>query len=185
MLSDLLLRLRALFKPTAVDRELDEELRFHIDRQIESYKRAGLDDAEATRRARLEFGGVDAIKEECRDALGVRLLDDVWRDVRLAIRSLVATPMVSTVAVLSLALAIGANTAIFSIVNSLLLRDLPVYEPGRLAIIIDEGLGSSWTNPIWEDSAREAVCSPAHSRGRRIASISRKAAKRTWSTASG
>ncbi len=151
MLSDLLLRLRALFKPTAVDREIDEELRFHIDRQIESYKRGGLDDAEATRRARLEFGGADQIKEEYRDALGVRLLDDFWRDVRLAIRSLRATPMVSAVAVLSLALAIGANTAIFSIVNSLLLRALPVHEPERLAIILEEGLGTTWTNPIWED----------------------------------
>jgi hypothetical protein len=84
MLSDLLLRLRGLFKGTVVDREIDEELRFHIDRQIESYKKAGLDDAEATRRARLEFGGVDQIKEDVRDACGTRWLDDLMRSARFA-----------------------------------------------------------------------------------------------------
>jgi putative ABC transport system permease protein len=151
VLSDLLLRLRALFKPTAVDREIDEEVRFHIDRQIESYRKAGLDEAEAACRARLEFGGVDPIKEEYRDALGVRAVDELWRDVRLAFRSLRATPVVTAVAILSLALTIGPNTAIFSIVNSLLLRALPVHEPERLAMVAEVGRGTSWTNPIWEE----------------------------------
>ena len=69
MLSDLFLRARALFRAKAVDREIDEELRFHIDRQIESYRKSGLNETEAARRARLEFGGLEQIKEEYRDAL--------------------------------------------------------------------------------------------------------------------
>jgi putative ABC transport system permease protein len=153
VLTDLLLRLRALFKGTAVDREIDDELRFHMDRQIESYKRAGLDDVEAARRVRLEFGGVDQIKEEYRDALGVRILDDLWRDLRLAIRSLAATPVVSLVAGLSLALGIGANTAIFSIINGLLLRPLPVERPDRLVLLLSNpsvNPSSPWSNPVWE-----------------------------------
>jgi putative ABC transport system permease protein len=151
MLSDFILRLRALFKRTAVDREIDEELRFHIDRQLESYEKAGVDRAEALRRTRLEFGGLDQVKDEYRDALGVRVVDDLLRDLRLAIRSLRATPVVSSVAVLSLTLGIGANTAIFSIVNSLLLRALPVERPERLAILLEDGHETSWTNPVWED----------------------------------
>ncbi len=151
MLIDLVLRLRALFRPHVVDGEIDEELQFHVERQVEAYERAGLDHAAAVRRARLEFGGVEQVKEEYRDALGVRRLDDLWRDVRVALRALRAAPVVSAVAVLSLTLGIGANTAIFSIVNSLMLRALPVHEPERLAIVTDKQLATSWTNPIWED----------------------------------
>src|SRR5262245_36497067 len=115
MLTDLVHRLTSLLNPARVERDVDDELRFHLERQIESYERAGVDHAEAVRRARLEFGGADQIKDEYRDALGVRAVDNAVRDVRVAARSLIATPVVSTVAVLSLALAIGANTAIFSI----------------------------------------------------------------------
>ena len=114
MLSDLRCRLRSLFKRTAVDRDIDDELRFHIERKIESYKKAGMDAGEAVRRAQLEFGGIDQAKEAYRDASGVRVLDEISRDVRLAIRSLLKAPMVSAAAVLSLTLAIGANTALFT-----------------------------------------------------------------------
>ena len=89
------------------------------------------------RRARLDFGGLDQIKDDYRDALGVRLLDDVRRDVRLGVRALRATPVVTLVAMRSLALAIGANSAIFSIVNGLLLRPLPVKDPARLVFLSD------------------------------------------------
>lgn len=152
MLSDLILRLRALFKRSVVEDEIDEELRFHLERQVESYRRDGLDHAAAVRRARAEFGGLDQVKEEYRDALGVRIVDELGRDLRLALRSLRATPVVTSVAVLSLTLGIGGNTAIFSIVNSLLLRALPVQDPQSLAILEEDGqVGSSWTNPLWED----------------------------------
>lgn len=149
---DLLLRLRALFKRTTVDRQIDEEVQFHVDRQIESYTKAGLDHTEAIRRTRLEFGGIDQVKEDYRDALGVRLLDNLRRDLRLALRTLAATPMVSVVAGLSLALGIGANTAIFSIASSLLLRPLPVERPDQLVLLtsnptVNQGV---WSNPAWE-----------------------------------
>src|SRR6266508_3777798 len=101
MLSDLFLRLRALLKRSAIERELDDELRFHVDHQVEAYVRAGISRDEAQRRARLEFGELDQVKEEYRDALGVRLLDDVRRDLRLAFRSLRATPLATAAAILS------------------------------------------------------------------------------------
>src|SRR5712671_5856060 len=135
MLSDLRCRVRALFKRRAVDLEIDEELRFHLERQIESHRRAGLDEAEAARRARLEFGGLDQIKEDYRDALGTRVLDDAWRDVRLAIRSLRRAPLVSAAAVVSLALAIGANTALFTGLRAASIRSLPLPDPERLVMI--------------------------------------------------
>jgi putative ABC transport system permease protein len=135
MLSDLRCRLRSLFTRTAVDRDIDDELRFHVERQIESYKEAGLDEVEAARRARLDFGGLDQTKEAYRDASGVRVLDEVWRDVRLAIRSLLKAPMVSAAAVLSLTLAIGANTALFTALRAASIRSLPLPDAGRLVTI--------------------------------------------------
>src|SRR5262245_10302305 len=126
MLTDLLHRLRALILRDRVEREIDEELRFHFDKQVESFEKAGLDHTEALRRARLAFGGFDQVKEEYRDALGTRLVDECWRDLRHAVRALAGNPVVSIVVVLSLALGVGANTAVFSLVNALVLRALPV-----------------------------------------------------------
>jgi len=158
MLTDVVHRLRSLFNRARVERDVDDELRFHLERQIDSYERAGVDHGEAVRRARLEFGGADQIKEEYRDALGVRTVDNAVRDVRLAVRSLIATPIVSTVAVLSVALAIGANTAIFSILNSLLLRALPVREPARLVLVSDSVATRLrvWSYPVWTELHRRS-----------------------------
>src|ERR1043166_7056313 len=119
MLTDLMLRLRALFKRTAVENDIAAELQFHLDRQVQAHVARGLDRDEAMRRARLEFGGLDQITEEYRDALGVRAIDRLRRDLRFSLRSLRSTPTVTAVAVLSLAVGIGANTAIFSIINGL------------------------------------------------------------------
>ena len=100
---------------------------------------------------RLEFGGLDQIKEEYRDALGVRLVDGFWRDLRLAVRALRATPIVTAVAVLSLALGIGANTAIFSLIDSLMLRTLPVKDPSRLVLVTNTAPGvRAWSYPVWD-----------------------------------
>ena len=88
MLSDVLIRLRGLFRRDAVENELDEELRSHFERQVEKLAQSGLPVAEARRRARLEFGGSDQIKEECRDERPARLLADLWRDVRHSFRAL-------------------------------------------------------------------------------------------------
>jgi predicted permease len=132
MLNDLLLRLRSLFRRDGVDEELDEELRFHLEQQVDSYVRQGLSRGEATRRARIEFGGLDQVKEEHRDARGIGLVDDLARDVRYAVRQLRRSPGFALAALLSLGLGIGATTAIFSVVNTILLQPLPFDNSDRL-----------------------------------------------------
>ena len=118
-----------------MERELDAELRDHVERQVADHVRAGLSERQARRRARIEFGGVEQIKESCRDVRGTRWLDENWQDLRTAIRALRGAPIVTTVIVLSLALGIGANTAIFSLLDSLLLRNLPVPYADRLVTL--------------------------------------------------
>jgi putative ABC transport system permease protein len=130
-----------------LERELDAELRDHLQRQVADYVAGGMPEAEARRRARLEFGGVEPTKEYCRDARGTRLVDDFLQDLRYGWRSLGKSKAFALVAIASLALGIGANTAVFTVVDALILRTLPVHEPARL-VRLD---GSSWTNPIWEE----------------------------------
>lgn len=135
MSTDWIVRLRSLLLRRTVEQDLDDELRFHIERQVERYVGAGMPKEEALRRVRIEFGGIDQIKEEHRDARGVGFIEDVWRDVKYAIRYLWRSPALGVTVVLSLGVAIGANTAIFSIVDAVLLRPLPYPEPGRLVRI--------------------------------------------------
>jgi len=114
---------------------LDEEMRFHLDAYADDLVRSGAPRREALRRARIHFGSVEGVKDDCREARGLRLADEMERlmaNVRLAVRMLVKTPIVTGVAILSLALGIGANAALFSLYSQFLLRPLPVVEPERL-----------------------------------------------------
>jgi predicted permease len=139
-----------LLRRRRLEAQLDAELRDHLERQTADYVRAGLGEAEARRRARIDLGGVEQVKEECRDARGTRLVEDLGQDLRYGVRVLRRSPAFTLVAVLSLALGIGANTAIYTLVDSLLLRSLPVRDPVRLVRLE----GGSWTNPIWEEVRR-------------------------------
>src|SRR5229473_2882995 len=100
MLTDLLYRVRALFRRNAVEDELDNELRFHFDRQVEKYVASGLDRAEAVRQARLKVGGLEQLKEECREARGVSAFESTIQDLRYAIRGMRRTPAFTLTAVL-------------------------------------------------------------------------------------
>lgn len=132
MLRDLRFRLRALFRRRAVERELDDELQFHLDRAIEAKLAEGHTREEATRLARLELGGVEQVKEDARDARGVRPLEDLVGDVRYGLRILRRTPAFSAIAIVTLALGIGVNTAMFSLVDAVLRRPLPYHAPTEL-----------------------------------------------------
>jgi putative ABC transport system permease protein len=125
VLNDLVLRLRALLTRNAVEREIDDELHFHLEQQVASYKKSGMDDAAARRRAQLEFGGFSQIRDEYRDSLGTRLVEGLLQDTRFACRALRKSPAFSCAAIATIALGIGATTAIFSAINAALLRPLP------------------------------------------------------------
>ena len=155
----LTLRLRSLFRSKTVDRELDEELHYHIERQVELNVARGMTSTDARHAALRAMGGVEQHKEECRDRRRVRFADNVIRDTRHGLRLLRRSPIFTTVAVLSLALGIGANAAIFQLIDTLRLRSLAVANPQELAEVRAdgpqafggyEGINSKATYPLWE-----------------------------------
>ena len=135
ILTDLLLRLRAIVFRRAEDRELDEELRLHVEMEEEYRRRTGVSHAEAHRQALIALGGVERVKEDVRDARRTRSFFDGAGDVRFAIRTLRRNPVFALIAVLTLAIGIGGATAVFSAVDTVLLAPLPYTQPGRLVRI--------------------------------------------------
>lgn len=132
---------------SATERELDDELRSHVERRSEELRREGLGAAEARRRALVELGGVQQIKEEVRAMRGGVWLETLWQDVRYGGRSLRRNPGFAAVAVLTLALGIGANTAVFSLLDTVLLKQLPVRDPAQL-VLLDWIAGPKWLHHL-------------------------------------
>jgi hypothetical protein len=132
------LRLRSLLLRRREEAELDRELRFHLDALADEQLAAGRPAEDAARLARRAFGGTDQIKEACRDARGVRAIDELWRDVRHALRALARSRTYACTCVLTLALGIGVNAAVTSLVAAVIVRPLPYAAPHDLLSLWEE-----------------------------------------------
>ena len=147
-----------LIRKKQLERELAQEMEDHFQRQLFDHLRSGLNEEEARRKTRLTFGGSEQVREECRDARGTRWLESAAQDLRLAVRLFAKSPGFTLTAVVTLALGIGANTAIFALLDAVRLRSLPVPDPQELALIQVQGgnrfgitrLENSLSYAVWQ-----------------------------------
>ena len=152
MLNDLRFRIRALLRRESMDAELTEELRFHLDRETEKYAARGMSHEEAARWARIALGGEVQIRDECHGARGVGLLETSVQDVRYGLRMLIKTPGVTLIAIMTLALGIGLNTAIFTVLDALMFKTLPVFRPDRIVQLRRSNGDDSFSNALWRQT---------------------------------
>jgi predicted permease len=157
-LRDLLLRVRALAAPRRVERELDEELAFHIERETQKHLANGLSPAEARTRALTRFGSVPLVADQCRDARGIGFVDDVARDILYALRTFRRAPLAALTIVATVALGLGLVTAVFAIYDIVLLRTDAVQSPGELfAVWVGQGTGNSEPTVVFTRRDYEAL----------------------------
>jgi predicted permease len=136
-----------------VEDAMSDEMQFHLDAHADALVAAGVPRAEAMRRARVEFGGVERVKEECRQARGLRIVDELRQDLRYAARVMAKAPGFTATAVVSIALGIGANTAIFTLMDAVLLRAMPIKDPHQLYFLAHdpgENVNTSSNYPMFE-----------------------------------
>src|SRR5438874_4571695 len=150
------------FHRSQTENDLEEELHSHIQLRVEALERSGLARAEAERRARLEFGSPERFKEECRESIAGNFIDVLFQDIRFSLRMLRKSPGFTAVVVLTIALGIGATTAIFSVVDAALLHSLPYPRPEQLVSIEDDlpGVGAQdvgMSQPEWQDLQRSGI----------------------------
>lgn len=152
MLSDLVYRLRTLLHRQAVNRELDEELQYHLDREAEKYRGTDASPDEAMRRAKVALGGTEQVRQHCREARGTMLFENLVQDLRYALRQLRRSLGFSFAVVLTLTLAIGVNSAVFSLLDGFLLRTLPYPQAERIGVLMSHVEG---TNPRTSEHVSE------------------------------
>ena len=152
------LRIRSLFRRSQVESELSEELQYHLDRQIDALKAQGMSSEQARYAALRRMSGMEQQKEKCRETRGVSLIEDTAADVRYALRSFGQNPSLVLVITASLALGIGANTAIFSVINAVSLKMLPVREPEKLVLL--KWSAKAWPEPFVESMEGGLVHDP-------------------------
>lgn len=170
--SDLRYRARALLSRRALEQELDAELRSHIERETEAHVRAGVPRADALRRATLAFGGIERMKEASRDARGTRLIESMTQDARYALRSLRKHAVFTLTVVITLAIGIGANAAMFDLVDALLLRPLPVGHPEQLVTVGNPSkVGSEWHGSPMVDYVSYPVYADLRDHARTLAGV--------------
>ncbi len=155
-----LLRISQLNRGKKSEAILDRELEFHLQMEIEDNLRRGMGPTEARRRALIALGGVEQTKEEWRDAKGTRILHDIFQDSRYALRGMKRSPIVTVIAVLSLALGIGANTAIFSLLDAAMIKTLPVRHPEQLVTLRVETPDGGWMSNVPSELFDEVRKSP-------------------------